>query len=79
MTPALHLKQIDVLRAINKALPQGTRLFVNGEVVVITLGGPDIKPGVPDTPSDTDIDASIGQLQALKRVGAKLRAEAKPV
>lgn len=73
---AVQQAQIDALNAIRPLLQHGTRLFINGQVIIITISGPDLKPGVPDAPSDVDIDAAIKQLLTLKKVAAKTREEA---
>lgn len=76
MTPAsLQAAQIAALKATRLLMPNGTRMFVNGQVIVITLSGQELKPGVPDCPSDQDIDAAIGQLNAMKSVAHKMRAQ----
>lgn len=76
MTPAqIQAAQSAALDATRAMLPHGTRMFINGQVIVIALSGPDLKPGVPDAPSNTDINAAIKQLQALKVAAENARGK----
>jgi len=73
MSATLQARQIAALQAAVHSLPTPTRMFINGGVIILTLCGQDLKPGVPDAPTDQDINAAIGQLMALKRAAAKAR------
>lgn len=75
MSPALQRQQIAAIEALRDRLPNGTRLFVAGRIVMLTLSGPDLKPGVPDGPSDADIAAAIGHLSAMRTTLNTARAK----
>ena len=72
----IQRQQIEAVQAVQTDLPNGTRLHTVGRVIIITLAGPDLRPGVPDGPTDKDIDAAISHLRAMKTTLAKTRAAA---
>lgn len=69
-------QQIAAIEALRGQLPSGTRLHVAGRIVLLTLSGPDLKPGVPDGPAPEDIQSAIGHLRAMDIALQKARAQA---
>lgn len=72
----IQRQQIAALQTVQADLPNGTRMHTVGRVIILTLAGPDLRPGVANGPSDQDIDAAIGHLRAMKTTLAKTRAVA---
>lgn len=73
---SIQAEQIAALQTVQADLPNGTRMHTVGRVIILTLAGPDLRPGVPDGPADQDIDAAIGHLRAMKTTLSKARAAA---
>lgn len=72
----IQRQQIEALEVVQADLPNGTRMHTVGRIIVLTLAGAELRPGVPDGPADQDIDAAIGHLRAMKTTLAKTRAVA---